>query len=175
MTTSSPSIWTISPPGGASVSIHLWVVTDTPLLCFSEVAVLVLGYKERSDKPEGNLLVLHPTKTWENLGIGRQRSDHHGLAGEMQYATISFPLGSAAARHLMLTVPQLLQAVNGKNPLSADRRTALVHAIAPSLSLEAAVTKGNWLQCFKDVRTVLTHSPSLPHHSPSLPLTHSPR
>ena len=62
----------------------------------------------------------------------------------------------------MLTVPQLLQAINGHNNLTADRKVAFVHALAPLLTLEAPITKGTWLQTFKDVSDCVSNSCAKP-------------
>lgn len=124
------------------------------MFCFHQVALVVLGYSERSDKP-GSLLVSNPGMTWDALGYGSSRPSaripRQTLTGDKEHANISWPAGTAPAHHLMLTLPQLLQAINGHNNLTADRKVAYVHALAPLLTLEAPITKGTWLQTFKDV------------------------
>ena len=149
-------------PGLVDCTLLVWYVLDTPMVCFHAAGIGLLGYTERKDRPAGNGLVHNPGERWDGLGLGSSRqgsrTGRFPLAGKKEYETIAYPPGSPAASHLMLTIPQLVQAVNGNNDNSSSTRALIVHELANQLTLEDAITKGTWLQVFKDERAA---SPTL--------------
>ena len=148
-------------PGVIDCTLLVWYVLNTPMVCFHAAGIGLLGYEERTDKP-GSGLVHKPGDRWDTLGLGSSRPGSRAvrlpLTGKKEYETIAYPPGSPAARHLMLTIPQLVQAVNGNNDNSSSTKALIVHELASQLTLEDAITKGTWLQVFKDERAA---SPTL--------------
>jgi len=141
-------------PGVVDSTLLVWYVLGTPMVSFHAAGTGVLGYPERTDKPDGNGLVNHADRLWDTLGLGKGPRKVP-LTGKKEYETIAYPPGAPAARQLMLTIPQLLQAVNGNNNNSSSTRALIVHELAEQLTLEDAITKGTWLQVFKDARAAL--------------------
>ena len=128
--------------------ITVYFPPDVPgnpaVVVLHEAALKLLGYKERPDKPPGSGLVQHPADVFGKLGYGSDREGRLPLEGSMLKSKVAYPtLDGVAQEHVVLTFPQLVQAVNGKNNLSAKDRPEIVHALAPYLRYNYACCAGS--------------------------------
>lgn len=123
----------------------VYLVQEQHLVVFHEVAIKLLGYAERTDRPG---LVYKPEAILQLLGLGRGRA-RKALAGGVIRATIVYT-GQQPAEHIMLSFTQLLQAVNGENKRTLQERQQLVHALAPRLDYTGHVLRQDFIKVFKD-------------------------
>ena len=117
--------------------LTVYFVQERPLVCLHEVAIKLLGLSERPERPG---TVNRVSECWDTLGIGRG-ARRVPLDGDKHYSTISY-MGRPPTEHLMLTFPQLLQAVNGENNRPASHRQHIVHALAPWLTFAEVLVPG---------------------------------
>lgn len=125
--------------------LTVYFVQERPLVCLHEVAIKLLGVSERPERPG---TVSKVSECWDTLGIGRG-TRRVPLDGDKHYATISY-MDRPPTEHLMLTFPQLMQAVNGDNGRSASHRQHIVHVLAPRLRFAEVLVRDDFIQLFKD-------------------------
>ena len=129
----------------SSCTINVYLVQEQHLVAFQEVAIKILNHAERADRPG---LVSKAEDLYRGLGLGRLRNKKLLAGGEIR-ATI-FYAGQQPAEHLMLSFPQLLQAVNGENNRTPSERREIVHALAPELDYAGHVLRQDFIAVFKE-------------------------